>query len=89
MEERNYAKQPLTEDEIAEIVRVAGSVAAVLSTRSAAAKDRGWTTSPPDAATFAREAAADNNLIRRPILVVGDRVVVGKDEAALREALGR
>lgn len=27
-------------------------------------------------------------LIRRPILVVGDRVIVGHDEAAYRQALG-
>jgi arsenate reductase-like glutaredoxin family protein len=87
VDERNYAKKPLTAEEIGELVDLAGGVAAVLSTRNAAVKERGWAASPPDKATFVAAAAADNNLLRRPILVVGDRVVVGKDAAAIREAL--
>jgi arsenate reductase-like glutaredoxin family protein len=31
---------------------------------------------------FARAVAADANLLRRPILVVGNRVIVGFDRAA-------
>lgn len=89
VEERNFAKQPLTKAEIEALVDLAGSVAAVLSTRNASAKERGWTAeSPPDRATFVAAAAADNNLLRRPILVHGDKVVVGKDDKAYRALLG-
>ena len=88
VEERNTAKRALTEDEVLELVRLAGGVAPLLSTRSAAVKERGWTTSPPDAETFARAVAEDVNLLRRPILMVGEQVIVGKDPAAYRSALG-
>jgi hypothetical protein len=70
----------------------------VLNTRHAPAKQHGWATAPPSAAAtappsaaatappsaavFARAVAADANLLRRPILVVGDRVIVGFDRAA-------
>jgi len=87
VEERNYAKKPLTADEVRELVRLAGGVAPLVATRGAAAKERGWDRSPPDAETFAAAVAKDNNLIRRPILVVGDRIVVGKDEKRFREVL--
>lgn len=87
VEERNYAKQPLVADEIEALIDRAGGVPAVLSTRNATAKERGWDRTPPDRATFVAAAAADNNLVRRPILVVGDRVVVGRDLPAIRALL--
>lgn len=87
VEERNYAKKPLTADEVRELVRLAGGVAPLVSTRSGAAKERGWDRSAPDAEAFAEAVAADNNLIRRPILVAGDRVVIGKDEKGFRTLL--
>jgi len=90
LEERNFAKSSLTAAEIEELVRLAGGVAPLLSTRNAVVKEKGWTAeSPPDTATFVAAAAVDNNLIRRPILVVGEKVVVGKDPVAIRELLGR
>lgn len=89
VEERNYAKVPLTEAEIGELVDLAGGVGAVLSTRTAGAKERGWTAATaPDRETFVRAAAADNNLVKRPILIANGRVVVGNDAVAIRAALG-
>jgi arsenate reductase-like glutaredoxin family protein len=82
IEEINYAKAGLSEDTVKDIVARAGSVAAVLNTRHATAKQNGWETAPPSAAVFARAVAADPNLIRRPILIVGKRVIVGFDRAA-------
>jgi arsenate reductase-like glutaredoxin family protein len=88
VQERNYAKVALTVDEIEALVDRAGGVAAVLSPRNAEAKERGWTVAdPPDRAVFAAAAAANNNLVRRPILIAGERVVVGTDAAAIRAAL--
>lgn len=80
-EDINTAKG-LTEAQVKDIVARAGSVAAVLNPRHAVAKERGWVTSPPSAAVFAKAVAADVNLLRRPILVVGDRVIVGFDKPA-------
>jgi arsenate reductase-like glutaredoxin family protein len=82
VEEINYAKTPLTEKAVKDIVAKAGSVAAVLNTRHPTAKDNGWATAPPSAAAFAKAVVADVNLLRRPILVVGDRVIVGFDKPA-------
>lgn len=82
IDEVNYAKSPLTEATIREIVAKAGSVAAVLNTRHALAKQNGWADKPPSAAAFAKAAAADVNLLRRPILIVGDQVIVGFDRPA-------
>lgn len=81
-EEINYAKTGLTEATVLDIVAKAGSVAAVLNTRHA--KDKGWAAAPPTPAVFAKAVAADANLLRRPIIIDGNRVIVGFD----REAYG-
>lgn len=82
VEEINYAKTGLGEKTVKDIIARAGSVAAVLNTRHPTAKQNGWATAPPSAAAFAKAVVADVNLIRRPILVIGDRVIVGFDKPA-------
>ena len=82
VEEINYARTGLTEATVKEIVAKAGSVAAVLNVRHATAKEKGWVASPPSVAVFAKAVAGDANLLRRPILIVGDRVIVGFDKPA-------
>lgn len=88
LQEINYAKTGLDEATVKAIIAKAGSVAAVLNTRHATVKEKGWATQPPSAAELARAVAADPNLLRRPIVIVGDRAIVGFDEkayAALRK----
>jgi arsenate reductase-like glutaredoxin family protein len=82
VDEINYAKKGLDEATIKEIVAAAGSVAAVLNTRHEIAKARGWADKPPGAAEFARAAAGEPNLLRRPILIAGKKVIVGFDKEA-------
>ena len=82
LEEVNYAKTGLDEATVQAIVAKAGSVAAVLNPRHATAKAKGWVTKPPSAAEFARAVAADANLLRRPIVIAGDRAIVGFDPKA-------
>ena len=82
MDEVDYSKKGLDEAAVRAIVDKAGSVAAVLNTRHAVAKEKGWVAEPPDVATFAKAVAKEPNLLRRPILLVGKRAVVGFDEAA-------
>jgi arsenate reductase-like glutaredoxin family protein len=81
LEEVN-TKAGLDEAVVKELVAKAGSVAAVLNTRHAVAKEKGWVQSPPDAATFAKAVAKDVNLLRRPILLVGKKIIVGFDKTA-------
>ena len=80
--EVNYAKDKLDEATVRDLVKKAGSVAAVLNTRNAVVKEKGWNDSPPDVATFAKAVVADANLIKRPILVAGNTLIVGFDKAA-------
>ena len=82
MDEVNYTKTGLTEATVLDLVARAGSVAAVLNARHATAKERGWVAKPPSPAVFAKAVAADVNLLRRPILVIGNRVIVGFDKPA-------
>src|ERR1041385_8139592 len=84
MEEINYAKTGLTEATVLDIVAKAGSVAAVLNTRHAMAKDKGWMASPPSPAVFAKAVVADVTLLPRPIVVDGKRVIVGFDREAYK-----
>jgi len=85
MEEVNYAKAGLAEATVRDIIATAGSVAAVLNTRHAMAKEKGWVASPPSAAAFAKAVVADVNLLRRPIVIDGDRVIVGFDREAYKQ----
>ena len=82
LQEINFARTGLDEATVKSIVAKAGSVAAVLNTRHATAKAKGWVAKPPSAAEFARAVAADANLLRRPIVIAGDRAIVGFDQKA-------
>jgi arsenate reductase-like glutaredoxin family protein len=86
--DRNYARTPLTEAEVRAIVTAAGSVSAVLNTRHAVSKERGWKESPPDVDTYVSAVLEDSNLLRRPILVVGGQAVVGTDPEGWKRLLG-
>lgn len=85
MDEVDYAKKALDEATVRAIVERAGGVAAVLNTRHATAKEKGWVTKPPEVSTFAKAVAKEPNLLRRPIVLAGKRVIVGFDEAAYAE----
>lgn len=80
--EIDYARKGLDAATVEDLVTRAGGVAAVLNTRHAVAKEKGWVKAPPPVAEFARAVAAEPNLLRRPLLVIGARVIVGFDRAA-------
>lgn len=82
IQEIDYAKTGLLAATVEDIVAKAGSVAAVLNTRHAIAKEKGWATSPPSAKDFAKAVEKEPNLLRRPILIDGAKVIVGFDKAA-------
>lgn len=64
-------------------------VADVLNTRHELAREKGWKEKPPSKAAFVAAVLGDNNLLRRPITIAGDRVVVGFDEPKLKALLER
>jgi arsenate reductase-like glutaredoxin family protein len=62
-------------------VKAAGGVAAVVNLRHAIAKEQGWAERPPSTAEFVRAALEDPNLLRRPIFIRGNTVLVGFDKS--------
>ena len=78
----NYAKTGLDVATVKAIVAAAGGVAAVLNTRHAVVKEKGWKDKPPSVADFAAAVVKDVNLLKRPILIDGKKVIVGFDQAA-------
>lgn len=87
--ERNYAKEPLKRAEIVAILNAVASVGDVVNTRHAIAKEKGWKVKPPSKTAFVRAALEDANVMRRPVLMVGKRAVVGRDEDAVRDLLAK
>jgi arsenate reductase-like glutaredoxin family protein len=81
-DEVNYAKTKLDEATVKAIVAKAGSVGAVLNTRHAIAKEKGWVDNPPSAEVFAKAVTSEPNLLRRPILVIGNKIIIGFDKPA-------
>jgi arsenate reductase len=75
--DRNYSKDPILATEVLQIVAAAGSVAAVLNTRHAIAKEKGWAAQPPDAQSFAAAVVAEPNLLRRPVFLSQQQAIVG------------
>ncbi len=75
-------KKGIDEATVKDLVARAGSVGAILNTRHALAKEKGWVQNPPDAATFAKAVVKDVNLLRRPILIAGKKFIVGFDKDA-------
>lgn len=82
--EVEYSTRPLDPATVMQLVEKAGSVAALLNTRHAIAKERGWATKPPPPTEFAKAVAAEPNLIRRPILVHGNQVIIGFDRESYK-----
>jgi arsenate reductase-like glutaredoxin family protein len=79
--EIDYARKPLDPAVVEDIVRRAG-VAAVLNTRHATVKEKGWVAKPPSPADFVKAVAKEPNLLRRPIVLAGDKLIIGFDRDA-------
>jgi arsenate reductase len=75
-------KSPPTLAQVKAIVAAAGGVAAVLNTRHALVKERSWATKPPSVTEFAAAVAADVNVLRRPIILAGSKIIIGFDKPA-------
>jgi arsenate reductase-like glutaredoxin family protein len=58
-----------------------------LNTRNELYRERNMKENPPSREEALRLMSAHPNLIKRPILVQGSRMVLGYDEAALRDAV--
>ncbi len=81
--ERNYAKEPLSKRELEAILN-AGSVVDVMNARHKVAKENGWKDKAPSKSAFITAAREEPNLLRRPITLRGGKIAVGRDEGTIR-----
>ncbi len=82
-EARDIFKAPLTEAELRDLARLA-PVEQLFSWKSPTARQRGLTPGAVSEAELIRLMATEPRLIRRPLVLAGDRLIVGADMEALR-----
>lgn len=84
--ERDYAKKPLTDEEIETIFGPKTSDTAIppfLNTRHAIYKERGFAEKLPSREELIKLIITEPNLLRRPVTRQGEQVVIGFDREAL------
>lgn len=86
MIERDYARKPLTAEEV-ETIFGKDPVPNFLNTRHAVYKERGFAESLPSRAEMINLIISEPNLIRRPILRKGSKVVVGFDKDGIKSLI--
>lgn len=88
MIERDYAKKPLTVEEI-ETIFNRDPIPPFLNSRHTVYKERGLAEKLPERKELIQLIMAEPNLIRRPITRQGNQVIIGFDKEALSNLSGR
>ena len=81
---RDLDKERLTQDELDELIGER-DYKEFLNTRNELYRNRNMKEHPPSRAEAIKLMASEPNLIRRPLLIRGSRIIFGFDEAAYRE----
>ena len=81
---RDLNKERLTEDELDELIGER-DYQEFLNTRNELYRNRNLKEHPPSRAEAIKLMAKEPNLIRRPLLIRGSRIIFGFDEAAYRD----
>jgi arsenate reductase-like glutaredoxin family protein len=84
--ERDYAKRPLTVEEVKAIFG-SDPIPPFLNTRHAVYKERGFAEKLPAPEELIKLIIAEPNLLRRPITRRGDTVIIGFDQASLSKLI--
>ncbi len=87
LEERDYAKHPLSEAELKDLFRGADP-RDYLNPKSPAYKEMGLRDKKLNAAEAIKLMAKDPNLIKRPLVIASGKLIAGFDRDRLRESLG-
>jgi len=80
-ESRDFLKDPLTRAELEKIID-ADNVIAFLNTRHTIVKANKWKENPPTKTQAIAAILKDNKVIRRPLVKIGNRRIIGFDRAA-------
>ena len=86
LEEREYGKNPLSENELREIIGD-GPITGFLNSRNSLYRKRNMKQKPPSKEEAIRLILKEQNLLKRPVIIKGKKKVLGFDEAELRELL--
>jgi arsenate reductase-like glutaredoxin family protein len=81
---RDLEKERLTEDQLDELIGER-DYKEFLNTRNELYRNRNLKEHPPSRAEAIKLMAKEPNLIRRPLLIRGSRIIFGFDEAAYRK----
>jgi len=76
---RDFFKEPLTKAELEEIID-ADNVGAFLNSRHEIYKKNNWKDKPPTKAQAMAAILKDNKVIRRPLVITGNRCLIGFDK---------
>ena len=85
--ERDIFKEPLTEAELGELTAMR-PIRDLFSFKSPSFRKLGLDPESLTDRQMMSMVMGDPRLIRRPLVVTGGRIIVGNDQAALREAFG-
>jgi len=86
LETRDLGKRPLSEEELDKLIGVR-DYKLFLNPRNELYRQRNMAEMVPTRGEVIRLMSKNPNLIRRPVAVRGDRIVVGLDETAYRKLL--
>ena len=87
--ERDYFKEPFSEGELRELIGEVGEpgISALFASRSPSLKKMGLTAAELSDERKLSLMLEEPRLVRRPIVRLGDRLVIGASEKAINEAL--
>ena len=90
VEERDYFKEPFTEAELRDLVAEVGEpgVSAMFAARSPSLKKMGLTAAELSDDRKLSLMLEEPRLVRRPIIRLGDRLIIGASIKAVTEAIG-
>jgi len=86
LDSRDLEKQPLSEKELEELIGTR-DYKAFLNPRNELYRERNMATKMPSRAEAIRLMSKNPNLIKRPVVVRGEKIVLGLDQAAYRSVL--
>ena len=89
VEERDYFKEPFTERELRDLVAEVGEpgVSAMFASRSPSLKKMGLTAAELSDDRKVSLMLEEPRLVRRPIVRLGDRLIIGASLKAITEAI--
>ncbi|MCE2501506.1 MAG: hypothetical protein J4G13_11695 [Dehalococcoidia bacterium] len=89
VEERDYFKEPFTEGELRDLVAEVGEpgVSAMFASRSPSLKKMGLTAAELSDDRKVSLMLEEPRLVRRPIVRLGDRLIIGASLKAITEAI--